>query len=81
MWKNFGVEPIQKQLAVIAEHSGDLLERLDPPSHDLTAPIVEELTGPDWRVVRPQDVKLFTKQDCSGRSKVCTKDVGVEGAA
>ena len=41
---------VENELAVRAEHAGDLLHRFDPGAHGLSAPFVEELSGPGWRL-------------------------------
>ena len=58
----FGLEIVEQQLAVSAQHPSDFLHGLDAGSHGLTAPLVEELAGPGWRIVFPELLKGFLQK-------------------
>src|SRR5437764_3358173 len=47
---------------MISQRTGDLLHGFDAGSHGLTAPLVEELAGPGWRIVFPELLKGFLQK-------------------
>src|SRR3954454_11101918 len=53
---------VQDEFAMIAERAGDLLHWFDAGSHGLAAPLVEELAGPDGRIVFPKLLKGFLEK-------------------
>src|SRR5215470_5623536 len=55
-------EVVEDQLAVLPEGAGDLLHGLDAGAHGLAAPLVEELAGPDRRVVVPKLLEGFLEK-------------------
>jgi hypothetical protein len=48
---------------MLTQRAGDLLHGLNAGPHDLAAPVIEELSGPDGRVVVPELLKGFLQPD------------------
>ena len=57
-----GLEIVEKQGAVNAQHPGDLLHWLDAGSHGFIAPEIEKHAGPGGRVVFPEPLKIFLEE-------------------
>ena len=60
----FGPEPVEQEFPVRTQAAGDLLQRLQPGTHDPRAPLVEEAAGPSGRLVFPEALKVFAMQVC-----------------
>ena len=69
------LEIVQQQLAVLTERSGELLHRLEAAAHDLVTPEVEELSGPDRRVVGPELLEVLLQQVGANRLLVVAEQV------
>ena len=57
-----GLELVENEGPVRAQHLGDLLHRLDARAHGLPAPVIQELSGPHWGGVVPELVEVFFEQ-------------------
>ena len=57
-----GLEIVENEGPVRAQHLGDLLHRLDAGAHSLPAPVVHELPGPGRRGVVPELLEVFFEQ-------------------
>src|SRR3990172_12107845 len=55
-------EIVEQQLAMGTHGAGKLLHRLNSRAHGLRAPLIEELAGPDGRVVIPEALERFLQQ-------------------
>src|ERR1700674_4176912 len=70
-----GLEVIENEVAMRAEHSSDLLHGLDARAQSLKAPFIEECAGPSRRVVFPELVEVLFKQIGAGGLKVVMEEV------
>src|SRR5438094_879042 len=70
-----GFEVIENQIPMRPQHSGDLLHWLDPGSQGLTAPFIQELTGPGRRVVFPELLEVFFEKVGANGFKVVTEQI------
>ena len=53
---------VEDEFAVGAQSSGDFLHGLDPRTHHLATPLVEELGGPSGGLVVPELLEVFLEQ-------------------
>src|SRR6516164_4791150 len=58
----FGPEPIEQERPVGAEHTGDLLHRLEPGAQRPGAPPVQEPPRPVGRDVVPEELEIFRQE-------------------
>src|SRR5712692_4307052 len=58
----FGLEIIENEVTVPAQHLGNLLHRLDAGAHGVPAPVIEELAGPDRGVIVPELVEVLFEE-------------------
>ena len=54
-----GLEPVQEQRFVRAQHPGDLLHRLESAAHGQRAPVIQKGSGPDIGFVVPEVLEGF----------------------
>jgi hypothetical protein len=70
-----GLEVIENEVPVHAQHLGDLLHRLDAGAHGLPAPFIEELAGPGRRVIVPELVKVLFEEVCADGLEVVVQQI------
>lgn len=69
-----GPEPVHQQWPMFPQHPGDLLHGFDLRTHRLGAPVVQKLTCPIRRLVRPEALELLFQKMASHRLQlVCQK--------
>ena len=73
---SFGMEPVQQQGAMTAQHAGDFLHGLESRTHGARAPSVEELPSPVRRDAMPEKLEILLQQVGSDRTQVVVKQLG-----
>jgi len=58
----FGLEVVEDEIAMSAEHASNLLHRFNPRAHGLAAPLGEEFSGPGGRFVFPELLEILFEQ-------------------
>lgn len=61
-----------------ADGPGELLQWFDPRAHDFHAPLIEKLSCPGGRVVVPELLEVFCRQENSNLSRLPVEKVTVE---
>ena len=64
------MKPVENERSMFADGACDFFHGLNARSHDLGAPLVEELSSPKRRNVGPELIKLFAKQISAYRFEV-----------
>lgn len=72
----FSTEPVEDEVPVTTEHSGDFFHGFESGAHDLSAPFIEEDTSPMRRDIIPKELEVFFQQVGSNGSQVVAKEIG-----
>ena len=67
----FEAEPVEDDFAMRPQHQSNALHGLEPGSHGALAPCVQETSGPERRVVLPEELELLLKQ-VGGNARIDT---------
>jgi hypothetical protein len=73
-------EPVQNQRAMAAQHAGHLFHRVDPGTHHLDTPLVEERARPLDRSVLREELETLPKQEGPHGAQIMTQQVPQSGA-
>ena len=74
-----GPTPIEQELAMAAEHAGDLLHGLDSGPQGARAPAIQEPPGPGGGHVGPEELEVFPQEVAADRPQVVAQQLGEAG--
>ena len=70
-----GTEPVEQERAVSAQHARHLLHGLDPGSHRLRTPGIQELPRPMRRRIVPEELEALFEEETSNGFQVVSEQI------
>ena len=72
----FCLKPVEDQTSMFPQGLGDVFHRFDSRTHDTGAPLIQELSCPEWHLVFPEALEVLLEQIAPDRLEIESKQIG-----